>query len=163
MDRDHPQVAWAIRHQLITWGVVDDVAKESVNPNLELLERTLEAVRHEAHSSDGRWTQSAWRCDSGMCFAGWAAHLAGAAWAVEWDGNRDTSLRGDFVSVLTPQGDVMPVWKFAEEVLRLGEWDSHALFDPVNTLEDIELICDSIRNKATAAKVSTNKAEKAAS
>lgn len=148
-----------MRHLLIKWGVVN-VAKDTVNPNLELLEETLTQVRAEAKKRRGGWNQTAWRCESGMCFAGWAAHLAGARWTLEVTPEtfEDNWMRGDFVNVTTPDGRDVPVWQYAEEALRLGEWDSHALFDAVNDLEDIELICDVIRDKAVTEKAKAGKA-----
>jgi hypothetical protein len=38
--------------------------------------RTLDQI--EAHPET--WKQHVWRCDTGMCFAGWAAELAGGTW-----------------------------------------------------------------------------------
>lgn len=47
--------------------------------NIELLDKTLEAVKDAAERGEG-WVQQDWRCRSGMCFAGWAATLAGGKW-----------------------------------------------------------------------------------
>lgn len=44
--------------------------------NVDLLDRTLAHV--EAHPDE--WNQLTYRCESGLCFAGWAAVLAGGRW-----------------------------------------------------------------------------------
>ena len=54
--------------------------------NIELLDKTLAAVkeaaerRDESTSPGAGWVQQDWRCRSGMCFAGFAAELAGGKW-----------------------------------------------------------------------------------
>lgn len=44
--------------------------------NVPLLTQTLAHI--EANPSE--WDQTWYRCDTGMCFAGWAAQLAGGKW-----------------------------------------------------------------------------------
>jgi hypothetical protein len=38
-------------------------------------------VRAQIEAHPQRWTQDAWRCETGMCFAGWAVELSGRQWA----------------------------------------------------------------------------------
>lgn len=47
--------------------------------NVPLLDLTLATINYNPE----RHRQGAWRCGTGMCFAGWAAQLAGYQWAAE--------------------------------------------------------------------------------
>lgn len=47
-----------------------------LTPNVPLLRETL--ARIEANPAE--WDQTSYRCDSGMCFAGWACDLSGGTW-----------------------------------------------------------------------------------
>ena len=49
--------------------------------DIPLLRKTLEHIK--AHPEE--WDQSSWRCDTGMCFAGWAVTLVGREWATPKD------------------------------------------------------------------------------
>lgn len=44
--------------------------------NVDLLDRTLAHI--EANPEE--WKQSVYRCETGMCFAGWVCDLAGGEW-----------------------------------------------------------------------------------
>jgi len=46
-------------------------------PNAELFVAVLAQI--EKHPET--WDQNDWRCESGMCFAGWACDLSGVRWA----------------------------------------------------------------------------------
>jgi hypothetical protein len=99
-------------------------------PNIELLEQTLETIK----ANPKHWDQGVWRCSTGMCFAGWAAQLAGGQWV---DDSSD--------SLVPEVGDVTGAWTrpvSAEEramrVLEIEEEDADWLFAGCNTLEMIE-------------------------
>jgi hypothetical protein len=51
------------------------------------------------------WTQSLWRCSSGMCFAGWACDLTGAQWCAAAD-----SFDSDEILATSPQEDSAYDW-----------------------------------------------------
>lgn len=65
--------------------------------NTDLLERTMLHILDKP----GEWLQSSWRCESGMCFAGWAATLAGGQWLLtpdqvaQWEHTRLLELEQD--------------------------------------------------------------------
>lgn len=98
--------------------------------NRELAERALKAI--EANPQE--WEQQAWRCDTGMCFAGFVAHAAGATWAlpvINLDNPR-------YSNVITPNGREMDAALFAAEELGLTTRYATSLFDGGNTLKDIK-------------------------
>lgn len=98
--------------------------------NKELAERAIK----EIEARPGEWRQERWRCDTGMCFAGHVAHVAGAM----WKSNFVTDVR-----VVTPSNEVMHAATFAAKELGLGDYDPETnrmpdLFDPDNTIDDLK-------------------------
>jgi hypothetical protein len=78
-----------------------------------------------------------------MCFAGWAAHLAGATWAHLFI--NDPGHVVDNLMVITPDGKEWHVMGFAETMLRLPWHVVRELFNPVNTLEELEAIVADVK------------------
>jgi hypothetical protein len=55
---------------------------KSPNRGLALLDEAIEQIELQAKAVDkGQWHQANYRCNSGMCVAGWVAQLAGGEWA----------------------------------------------------------------------------------
>ena len=122
--------------------------------NVKLLRKTLEHIKvHE----DG-WEQGDWRCQAGMCFAGWAAQLAGGQWL-----NKHATNRYSDTYLLAKQVDGEDIFEHmdfkvvqasnrAQRVLGLS-WDQrHELFKSSNELEDLERIVSRIEaEEATSA------------
>jgi len=98
--------------------------------NKELAERAIKAI--EANPKE--WQQGTWRCETGMCFAGWVAHMAGATWA---SSNVEDS------SVITPSGERMDVKRFAARELGLPRFGFPSLFEPWNSIGDLKAMVDS--------------------
>ena len=105
--------------------------------NTELAHKVLDHIT----ANPKTWNQEEWRCDSGMCYAGWAVTLsdAGLRWL-----NDDTSW------VILPEGfpEVHYEWKedgerraqavnVAEILLDIDNLSARRLFRSVNTLEDL--------------------------
>mgnify|MGYP001587222180 CR=1 FL=1 len=118
--------------------------------NVDLLDRTLAHI--EANPEE--WEQTAYRCDTGMCFAGWACQLAGGRWLTppcdHW---------GD-VLVAEPADDQERVRSFdgvhgtvvlkrATRLLGLDFDIARDLFDVGNTLDDLRRIVADIKAGAT--------------
>lgn len=131
--------------------------------NVALLAKTLDVVEEEAAKADRgevcQWEQGEWRCGTGMCFAGWAAHLDGAQWASE------DPLSDHFDDIVAEPGDhfsasqvwddaepgvtqVTPVSARAQRVLGLTEDESEMLFSGGNGIEDIKYVIDKILKRA---------------
>ncbi len=118
--------------------------------NVPLLRKTLDHIK--AHPNELR--QEFWRCDTGMCFAGWAVTLAGGRWLVQdlrgEDGEPSTwaeVLRpepDDDPELLwpTPYGAGMPCAGRAQRLLGLTLNQADALFHADNTITDLEYICE---------------------
>jgi hypothetical protein len=106
---------------------------------IALLQRTVAQI--EAHPED--WEQEHWRCETGMCFAGWAVTLAGRQWAfpsstadamflVAEDGEQ---------FAFPPEDDEPPVVYCADvarRTLGLSQEDSDLLFYGGNSLRTIK-------------------------
>lgn len=111
---------------------------KTISPNALLLRRTLAHI--EAHP--GTWQQDTYRCETGMCFAGWACELAGGRWAFPADGARPQYL-------LAVQGDDPREVRFisghrviraadrARRILGLSHGQSLRLFDEDNNLTSL--------------------------
>jgi len=52
----------------------------SPNRGLPLLDEAIEQIELHSVSPRGQWYQGDWRCESGMCLAGWIDQLAGGEW-----------------------------------------------------------------------------------
>src|SRR5215216_7596400 len=94
--------------------------------NRELADRAIKAI--EANRDE--WVQGLWRCDTGMCFAGWVAHMAGATWAT------NDRCSEDYLMVITPDDRKMAVPAFALE--QLGISSATLLFMGDNRLKDLK-------------------------
>lgn len=107
-----------------------------MSPNVALLRETLAHI--EAHP--GEWDQSVYRCQTGLCFAGHAAVLAGGRWADPGGQTHPTSLvaepadDADRTYAVTGFGPVTHVADRATRVLGLTTDQADDLFDPSNTL-----------------------------
>lgn len=99
-------------------------------PNKTLLWQTYEAIENDPDS----WVQSGWRCRTGMCFAGHAAHQAGAHWHDEHPGGPDEDL------VCLPNGGSKYVANYAQQVLGLSDTQAREMFDARNTLDDLKTL-----------------------
>jgi hypothetical protein len=100
--------------------------------NTELARRALKEI--EARPKE--WNQDAWRCRTGMCFAGFVAHAAGARWA-----SRDW----DELDVITSQGSREYVSEFAAQQLGFDGSESagaRQLFSAYNDLDDLKELVD---------------------
>lgn len=117
--------------------------------NVELLDRTLAQIE----SDPSHWEQRAYRCESGLCFAGWAAVLAGAKWAepdVAWsslvvaeEADPERWIR-DHEGV----GLVIHVHERAQRVLGIDDVDAEELFAGRNTLDDLRRIVAELKDGA---------------
>jgi hypothetical protein len=106
--------------------------------NAVLLRRTLAHI--EALPDGTGWEQGSYRCNTGMCFAGWAAELGGGVWA--------TDATDQYASMLIPEpgdelgrietmpthGQVVYAPRRAERILGLTDDQADRLFDPDNDL-----------------------------
>jgi hypothetical protein len=104
----------------------------TLNFNEELARRALKAI--EANPQE--WDQDAWRCKTGMCFAGFVAYAAGATW--------DSPAKHD-LTVRTPNGGTAYVAGFAACELGFYNEDSEGavrLFSAYNTIEDLQSLID---------------------
>jgi hypothetical protein len=97
----------------------------------------------------GDWNQGDWRCDSGMCFAGWAAQLAGGKWVMAADAIgqpellhanksddpediRHTARRGFDEPLLA--GEFVSARARAQRLLGLTDYEAGFLFAGTNTM-----------------------------
>lgn len=141
----------------------------TITPNAEMLHRTLATVEGlrlvpddvdwDTPPPEGEgpgWAQFTWRCRSGMCFAGWAADLAGAHWKVPDfrylpDRNGDVGSRDCDATVITPAGDEAFVWDYAREVLGITDVQASELFEPSNDIDDLRAIVAALTGEAPQA------------
>lgn len=121
-------------------------------PNFALLDATLAYIE----KNPDEWDQSNWRCDTGMCFAGWAAALAGGQYLLDveqveifnrsmpWELPPDWPRhRGQFASPELLVEDEERGWiteparERAIEVLRISHTQANALFAAGNNLQTL--------------------------
>lgn len=102
-----------------------------MTPNVALLRQTLEYIK--AHPQE--WDQEFYRCETGMCFAGWAATLAGGVWA--GPGDTEMVAEPDDPADRTFDGRIH-VADRAERLLGLNAEQVEDLFTPDNDLDDLE-------------------------
>jgi hypothetical protein len=119
---------------------------ETPAPDIGLMERTYAAIV----ADPGSWNQETYRCESGMCFAGHAAVLAGASFPYP-----ESSGQSHLVD--TPSGERQMVWQFAQDALRLSEDQTEALFAGGNDLADIRAFIDAITAGADGNDLYTNR------
>jgi hypothetical protein len=133
-------------------------------PNIELLEETYRFIE----ANPQHWNQRSWRCKTGMCFAGWAAELAGGEWLLDarkaFTYDSDTvDMAGDYLvpaegdvkrykRTLVVEGETLEgthVEDRAARVLGLNYEESEALFDGSNDLEDLRRVIDDVKARVT--------------
>lgn len=135
-----------------------------MTPNVDLLEKTYAYIE----ANPQHWNQGTWRCKTGMCFAGWAASLAGGEWVVETNEGRH-NLAGGFYAAedyLVPEpGDeerdirtiyldsktlrATHVQDRARRLLGLEHDEAEALFSGDNDLDNIRDEIDEIKASVT--------------
>lgn len=107
-------------------------------PNFDLLDRVLSQI-----DGNEQWKQGTYRCDSGMCFAGWTVELAGGQWVTD-DIN---STRYHHVHA----GDIsLHVHDWAARQLGLTEDEADQLFDGFNKLDTIAYFIETLRLRHAA-------------
>lgn len=123
----------------------------SKNRGLALLDEAIDQIEWQATSAKNQWHQESYRCDSGMCLAGWIAQLGGGQWA-----HPASSTRADYL-IAEPEdeefhlysgekgiawdsdnGRVTGAHERAARLAELTELDADDLFDGSNTLADIK-------------------------
>lgn len=114
----------------------------------------LDLVISQIELSPDSWNQEEWRCETGMCVAGWTSHLAGGQWAYPADGAgasyllSETDDVGDDVEVMargtSRERTVIAASDRAMRLLGLDADTADALFRPGNTLTDIKDLRDGI-------------------
>lgn len=110
-------------------------------PNVKLLRTTLAHIEAEPE----KWDQKDWRCGTGMCFAGWAATLAGGKWAYGPDETgRDMLAAEPEDDELSRRLGTIQAADRAQRLLGLNEWDADELFDGGNDLDDLRRIVESL-------------------
>lgn len=101
------------------------------------------------------WVQGAYRCESGMCFAGWRCDLSGGRWAFPISDERDIRFPDEFQNwasscLIAEPGDtyvaafdgvrVTTAHHRAARLLGLTEDQAWELFDGLNDLDDLREI-----------------------
>lgn len=108
------------------------VAASPAEFNVELALRTLAQI----NATPEEWNQSSWRCNSGMCFAGWAAQLAGFEWAPDHDWENGTTSPSE--NLVMPNGAQLSAGTVAHYALGLHNLDDAPdLFNGGNGLDDL--------------------------
>lgn len=108
-----------------------------MSPNIELLERTLAHI--EAHPEE--WNQGAWRCESGLCFAGTTAALCGGEWVYPAEHWQAALLKAN-------EHPEEAAWVRAQRLLRIDDDQAAELFDAANDLDDLHRIVADIKSSA---------------
>lgn len=102
----------------------------------------MRAVLAQIEAHPETWDQSTWRCQTGMCFAGWAAELSpDIQWTLGADAVSDESYHD---AEVTFDGCRTHVSFAAESVLGLSQDQADLLFASGNTLDEIKTIVDAI-------------------
>jgi len=119
--------------------------------------RNLDPVVDGLPDDERAWNQTDWRCDTGRCWAGWAAVLAGGEFVYDVYENRyvdidhETGTGGNRVAhataVVVADGETWHVADFAQHALGLGDRERATLFDGANTLADIDLVLTAMRDQ----------------
>lgn len=117
--------------------------------NDELMIDTLAQIER----TPSEWNQGAYRCGSGMCFAGWAATLAGGQWLTSpydlaWDEflrpepeDGPFDVRGDETLI---HGPAVHASTRARRLLGIDMNDAAVLFAGGNQRDDLYAICSRI-------------------
>lgn len=125
--------------------------------NVVLLEQTMQHIEN----NPGDWEQEQWRCGSGMCFAGWAATLAGREWATknpDGDGAMNIVVKPGEFEYAGPEETYDPetgrtktgrlvesVPEVAQHDLGLTSEESDILFDGYNTRTGLRMMVDALK------------------
>lgn len=114
-------------------------------PNVELLRRTLAHIEEPSTP----WDQEDYRCETGMCFAGWAAQLAGGVWVTGPDDPWSDTLVADATDDPAFLHDVhgtegISAARRAARILGLTPEQSYRLFAGGNDLETLRHIVDEL-------------------
>lgn len=109
----------------------------ATTPNVGRLLQTLRAIENNPQT----WKQDAWRCKTGMCFAGWTVELAG----MKWKSNDPYDF--EFEHVITHNGQEKHVEYAAQEELNINSYVSYDLFQYHNDINDIKRIIGEIINE----------------
>lgn len=120
--------------------------------NFDLLNRVLDTV-----TDNPEWKQAVYRCETGMCFAGWTAALTGAQWAEpELDESEESYLGPDRYNLVVHPvtGEELQVSVYAREVLGLDYFEGCELFKGSNRIEDLRRIVAQYAPPVTDADVS---------
>jgi len=105
---------------------------------IRLAQQTLATI--EANPKE--WSQVNWRCETGMCFAGHAAMLAGREWAEPENSFSDVVVDNKSNPHAWSHNDdedvyVVHVREAAREALGLDDIEAFRLFAADNTLDDL--------------------------
>lgn len=115
---------------------------------LALLDAAIAQI--EAHPET--WEQGTWRCESGMCVAGWTATLAGGEWAYppNAEGSKSAFLvpvPGDSARDIRNTSHGPAVFARFRAARLLGLFDAFPLiFEPENDLAEIRRLRDEMVN-----------------
>jgi hypothetical protein len=116
---------------------------------LDLLDAVIAQI--EAHPET--WNQDEWRCESGMCVAGWVAEMAGGQWLTSDPGAMGSAPSVHFLRrwalIATPEDDtefvrvidgtgVIQAGNRASRLLGLTQDQADDLFSEENDLQDIK-------------------------
>lgn len=131
--------------------------------NVALLKKTLETIElDQIHWDQNQWRASDDECGTTMCFAGWAALLAGGTWylpqPVEGTDRRLNDLliaedgEGDLLIAYPTQVRCVSARDRAQRVLGLDEVEAGDLFSAEMGLEELEDYVDFLITKHEAQK-----------
>lgn len=104
------------------------------------------------------WNQEAYRCETGRCYAGWAAILAGATFKFDVSissfvmidhptGGDHPSRRTSAYLVVEANGETWNVADYAEHALGITSVERIRLFAGRNTLRDLDAIIAEMRDE----------------
>ena len=107
--------------------------------NVDALRAGLAAV--EAAAKRHEWDQRVWRCESGMCFAGWVAQINGGRWVTQdldgqWSDWLHAGLEDDPARVVSSADGIQAVTARyrAMRILGLSQDEATMLFSSENDL-----------------------------
>jgi hypothetical protein len=116
-------------------------------PNVELLKRTLAKIETlPVRENEQSWDQTAYRCETGMCFAGWTCELTGGQWAGPVFNSLSSFLvatpddNPDELTTVSGGPAVIRARHRAQRVLGLDADQSIYLFSEYNTLDHLRRI-----------------------
>lgn len=117
--------------------------------NIPLFQQTLGQI--EAHPET--WYQAEYRCESGLCFAGWTCQLSGGTWASDPEGALASYLIAepdDGKGVFSHEGRrIISAENRAMRLLGLDEDQADELFYGRNTLADLRRMVTKLCREAS--------------